>query len=82
MENQDNTKLLTEIRDEIRELNSNIMWLKDIATKAMDDDKEKEIIASKALEVESKKSKRDFMGIIILCTGIGAFIILDKLGII
>ncbi len=81
MENKDANQLLVDIRDEMREMNSQVKWLIDQAKDAMEreepDHAEQILVAA---EIENKKSKREWIGVLVLLSGLFAWAALEKFG--
>ncbi|GAL02640.1 hypothetical protein JCM19237_5533 [Photobacterium aphoticum] len=57
MENKDTVKILSEIRDEMKEMNAQIKWLTNKAIKAMEDDENENRDAMERVNQDNKKSK-------------------------
>ena len=57
MENKDTVKILSEIRDEMKEMNAQIKWLANKATEAMENDENANRDAMERVEQDNKKSK-------------------------
>lgn len=57
MENKDTVKLLSEIRDEMKEMNAQIKWLTNKATEAMENDENANRDAMERVEQDNKKSR-------------------------
>jgi hypothetical protein len=80
MEDKESLKVLSEIRDEMKEMNAQIKWLKSKATEAMDNEENSEYSPLKVAELENKKSKKDLQAILVLAAGFGVWFLLEKLG--
>ncbi len=80
MEDKEALKVLSEIRDEMKEMNAQIKWLKNKATEAMENESNLEQSHVKIAELENKKSKKDLLAILVIAGGFGVWFILEKLG--
>ncbi|ENM0916805.1 hypothetical protein AB6Q95_004325, partial [Vibrio vulnificus] len=75
--NKDSMKVLTEIRDELKEINSHMTFLREQANEAM------EIEGNKAVEVaelENRRAKKERWFTVGLLTILGLGILLQELG--
>ncbi|EGR0111371.1 hypothetical protein ACTNRH_004346, partial [Vibrio vulnificus] len=76
-DNKDSMKVLTEIRDELKEINSHMTFLREQANEAM------EIEGNKAVEVaelENRRAKKERWFTVGLLTILGLGILLQELG--
>ena len=80
MEDKESLKVLSEIRDEMKEMNAQIKWLKSKATEAIDSEENSEYSPLKVAELENKKSKKDLLAILVIAAGFGVWFLLEKLG--
>ncbi|MFO6425156.1 hypothetical protein [Motilimonas sp. KMU-193] len=80
MEDKEALKLLSEIRDEMREMNEQIKWLKNKATEAIERESRVGQSQTNVAELGNKKSKKDLLTILAIVLGLGALLFLEKLG--
>ncbi|MBS3798162.1 hypothetical protein [Pseudoalteromonas sp. BDTF-M6] len=66
MNDNDSIQILSEIRDEMKEINAQIKWLTAKAGEEMAEDKEREQAMLKIAELEHKKSKKDLLTFVAL----------------
>ncbi|WP_162048033.1 hypothetical protein [Vibrio taketomensis] len=82
MNDNESVKILSEIRDEIKTMNSQIKWLTDKANEAMLEDENREKDLLKAAELENNKSKKDLLTVVIMLIGLTVWFALEKFGLV
>lgn len=82
MNDNESVKILSEIRDEIKTMNSQIKWLTDKANAAMLEDENREKDLLKAAELENNKSKKDLLTVVIMLIGLTVWFALEKFGLV
>ncbi len=82
MNDNESVKILSEIRDEIKTMNSQIKWLTDKANEAMLEDENREKDLLKAAELENNKSKKDLLTVVIMLIGVTVWFALEKFGLV
>ncbi|EJC6803519.1 hypothetical protein RGL37_003451 [Vibrio parahaemolyticus] len=79
MDDKESLKILSEIRDELKEINSHIALLKEQTTDAMVNEDNKIL---EAAELESRKSKKEMLATIVVVLFLGLGFLLQRLGYI
>ncbi|EGR1753090.1 TPA: hypothetical protein ACPVX7_004773 [Vibrio parahaemolyticus] len=77
MDDKESMKVLTEIRDELKEINSHMAFLREQANEAMENEDNK---AVEVAELENRRAKKERLFTIGLLTFLGLGILLQELG--
>lgn len=77
MDDKESMKVLTEIRDELKEINSHMTFLREQANEAMENEDNKALEVS---ELENRRVKKERWFTIGLLTFLGLGILLQELG--
>ncbi|MFH4861235.1 hypothetical protein WMQ30_21985 [Vibrio diabolicus] len=77
MDDKESMKVLTEIRDELKEINSHMAFLREQANEAMENEDNK---AAEVAELENRRAKKERLFTIGLLTFLGLGILLQELG--
>ncbi|EOK6316649.1 hypothetical protein ACM8C1_004637 [Vibrio parahaemolyticus] len=77
MDDKESVKVLSEIRDELKEINSHMTFLREQANEAMENEDNK---AVEVAEIENRRAKKERLFTIGLLTFLGIGILLQELG--
>ncbi|WP_000341070.1 hypothetical protein [Vibrio mimicus] len=77
MDDKESMKVLSEIRDELKEINSHMTFLREQANEAMENEDNK---AVEVTEIENRRAKKERLFTIGLLTFLGLGILLQELG--
>jgi len=80
MDDRESLKVLSEIRDEIKEINAQVSWLTNKASEAIEKEESSVNETILAAELENKKSKKDLFGIILIICVIVGVVAFERLG--
>ncbi|EIJ2834767.1 hypothetical protein [Vibrio harveyi] len=77
MDDKESVKVLTEIRDELKEINSHMTFLREQANEAMENEDNKTV---EVAELENRRAKKERLFTIGLLIFLGLGILLQELG--
>ncbi|EGR4675558.1 hypothetical protein C4G56_RS23840 [Vibrio parahaemolyticus] len=77
MDDKESMKVLSEIRDELKEINSHMTFLREQANEAMENEDNKVV---EVAEIENRRAKKERLFTIGLLTFLGIGILLQELG--
>ncbi|OZG72670.1 hypothetical protein BTA51_14165 [Hahella sp. CCB-MM4] len=82
MVDKETLKVLSEIRDEMKEMNAQFKWLIEKASTAMEKEETSGGLQLKEIEFQNKKSRREMILMLLFGAGLLAAIVLEKYGYI